>query len=371
MEQEPQLIHYLILAGLGIALMASAGWTLFRYSPQPRKNVPWNGWILLGLFVAYLFLQVVSVQVFVQGYRVVTGEKISRESLRQMFDAEGDPTGPEFAHRLNQMNLILLSTNAGSVLCLLLGILFLRKVGGATARDLGWNWSEILTDVRLGVCGFLLAAPPILTVQAILRTVQKDSVREHVIEKMMRSAETLPRADLALTMLVLACSASVVAPIVEEFLFRVVLQGWFEARLPRFLGQQSVTAVVDPPADAAPPGSAATPDVAELAADVTVNPYASPLPTDPTAAPVAAEPAPITPNWGAGWVLSILSTSLLFAAAHFTQWPDPVPLFLFALMLGYLYQTTHRILPSIVAHFCLNTFSLTMMWLAFVVRPGG
>ena len=49
-----------------------------------------------------------------------------------------------------------------------------------------------------------------------------------------------------------------------------------------------------------------------------------------------------------------LQLSLLFALAHATQWPDPVPLFLFALMLGYLYQRTHRILPSIVAHFVCN-----------------
>ena len=52
-------------------------------------------------------------------------------------------------------------------------------------------------------------------------------------------------------------------------------------------------------------------------------------------------------------------------AAHASNGPDPVPLFVLALGLGYLYQTTQRILPSIVVHFLLNGTTLLMMWLAY------
>ena len=44
---------------------------------------------------------------------------------------------------------------------------------------------------------------------------------------------------------------------------------------------------------------------------------------------------------------------------------DPIALFPFAIVLGYLYQRTHRALPSIVAHLCLNAFSIGMVWLQF------
>jgi membrane protease YdiL (CAAX protease family) len=39
--------------------------------------------------------------------------------------------------------------------------------------------------------------------------------------------------------------------------------------------------------------------------------------------------------------------------------PDPIPLFVLALGLGYLYRQTHRILPCIVVHLLLNACSLT------------
>lgn len=41
--------------------------------------------------------------------------------------------------------------------------------------------------------------------------------------------------------------------------------------------------------------------------------------------------------------------------------PDPIPLFLFALVLGYLYFRTHRIVPAIVLHMCLNGTSMVML----------
>jgi membrane protease YdiL (CAAX protease family) len=42
--------------------------------------------------------------------------------------------------------------------------------------------------------------------------------------------------------------------------------------------------------------------------------------------------------------------------------PDPIALFFFALVLGLLYYRTHRIVPSIVMHMLLNTCSLAMAW---------
>ncbi len=65
----------------------------------------------------------------------------------------------------------------------------------------------------------------------------------------------------------------------------------------------------------------------------------------------------------ASW-LPILISSGFFAAVHFNaDSPDPIPLFFFALALGYLYRQTHRLWPCIVLHMCLNGMSIGLMWL--------
>jgi membrane protease YdiL (CAAX protease family) len=43
--------------------------------------------------------------------------------------------------------------------------------------------------------------------------------------------------------------------------------------------------------------------------------------------------------------------------------PDPLPLFLFALLLGFLYYRTHRLSLVFVLHAALNASSLAMAWL--------
>ena len=72
-----------------------------------------------------------------------------------------------------------------------------------------------------------------------------------------------------------------------------------------------------------------------------------------------------------GWLESlawkrgaIVFSSLLFAAMHWDHGAAPVSLFFFSLGLGWLYQRTHRLLPSIVVHLCLNACSLMLLPLA-------
>ena len=56
------------------------------------------------------------------------------------------------------------------------------------------------------------------------------------------------------------------------------------------------------------------------------------------------------------------SARCCLALAHFGYGPEPVPLFVLALFLGYVYQRTHRILPCIVAHALFNLFSMIVLW---------
>ncbi len=100
-------------------------------------------------------------------------------------------------------------------------------------------------------------------------------------------------------------SAVLIAPLSEEFLFRGVLQGWLES-----------------------------------------------LPT-------ARYESPVTPARLAFWPVTL--TSLLFALLHLGHGAAPIALFFFSLALGWLYQRTHRLLPSVVLHTCLNALSMLML----------
>jgi hypothetical protein len=94
--------------------------------------------------------------------------------------------------------------------------------------------------------------------------------------------------------------------------------------------------------------------VAEFAA----NPYQSP---QPVAASAAVDPmlAATKPAW---WPVAL--SSLLFAMTHWGQGLAPIPLFFFAAILGYVYQRTHRLWPSLVAHSLLNAGSMAILWLS-------
>jgi hypothetical protein len=60
--------------------------------------------------------------------------------------------------------------------------------------------------------------------------------------------------------------------------------------------------------------------------------------------------------------LPITISAVLFASAHAGTWPDPVPLFLLALVLGYVYRQTHRLWPSVLLHMIFNGLALAMVW---------
>ena len=69
------------------------------------------------------------------------------------------------------------------------------------------------------------------------------------------------------------------------------------------------------------------------------------------------------PGLPLGWA-PVLISAALFAAAPLGQGVAPVSLFPLGVALGYLYQRTHRLTPSLVCHALFNGFSLGMLWLA-------
>jgi membrane protease YdiL (CAAX protease family) len=134
---------------------------------------------------------------------------------------------------------------------------------------------------------------------------------------------------------IVAFSAAVAAPIAEEFLFRVLLQGWLEKAF-TFHGPTSELVLGAPPAE----------------------------PTEEAQADVLA-PRPR----GYRALAPIAISALIFALLHWSHGPDWVPLSVLAIGLGYLYQRTHRIVPSLTVHALLNGFTVLILWFELFARP--
>ncbi len=259
---------------------------------------------------------------------------------------------------------------AGLAAMVVVMLVFARR---ANSRDLGLPL-KLPGDLVYGGLGWLAALAPVYGLQiALVRLVEADRQPHPLIEMLIR--------DRRLDLLGLAIlSAVVIAPAVEEFLFRVLLQGWLEkcftpsgvARianelpLGHRLDETDVLHAEVIPVDAMQPTTcetpppAASPPLATFAASDVTNRFASPHSDlgEPTSAVPSDEPEFGVVRRAAPIVIS----SVAFAAAHAGTWPDPLPLFVLALVLGYVYRQTHRLWPSVLLHMLFNGLSLAMVW---------
>ena len=61
--------------------------------------------------------------------------------------------------------------------------------------------------------------------------------------------------------------------------------------------------------------------------------------------------------------LTIFGSAMVFALAHSVMWPDPIPLFVLGLVLGWLAQRTQNLLPGIVLHALFNGVATAILFL--------
>jgi membrane protease YdiL (CAAX protease family) len=222
-------------------------------------------------------------------------------------------------------------------------------VSGATKFDLGLPEyvDGFVRDVKIGVVAWLAALLPVYGMQVVLVLTFGQPSQHPLI--------TMVAKDSDGSILVAAFLAAVVAaPICEEIAFRLLLQGWLEKWEDLRLGWRRTEVAAESDESVVADGANA-----EVLATVEENPS---LPTALSALD-ACEETPIHGLYGLphGWV-PILISATLFALAHFGLGPDPIPLFLLALVLGYVYQRTHRIVPCMVTHALFNSLTLIALW---------
>lgn len=196
------------------------------------------------------------------------------------------------------------------------------------------------------------------------------------------------------TLLICGFAAIVAAPITEEFLFRVVLQGWFESFeqrhrrwmpcLRRLLPRAFVPIVIASLLFAMMHFRTAGPPVnkhlmvffmaGNAVAGMTTMALVVALlnwRTGATAADFGWSPGTILRDIRLGLTAFAATIIPLFALQYALNLlmpeyvsADPIALFFFAVVLGTLFYRTHSIVPPIVLHAALNATSFLAVWLA-------
>jgi membrane protease YdiL (CAAX protease family) len=218
-----------------------------------------------------------------------------------------------------------------------------------------------------------------------------ESGRSDVMHPIVDLLKADPRPS---TWLLCGLVAAVTAPIVEEFMYRLLLQGWLEAEerrarrtipaLRRLLPGVGPVVLVSLAFAARHFRVAAVPLAPELLKLLMLFQAVWSLVvlamgigllrtlSGATAADLGWEPRRLLADVRLGlFAFAAVAAPVILLQYVVTEYllpgsvaADPIPLFFFALVLGTLYYRTHRIAPSIVAHMALNVTSLSLAWLS-------
>lgn len=347
---------WLICAILALAAISVATWVwliarrnrLGTFLPyEQRRPVPWNAF---ATFLAILFVAM-SLSTVVEPLTAAT-DNTAQESLEP--------------HELSAS----IALQAFSV-----GAFFLVVVAAfhATPSDLGLprDAHQAMRDIGIGVVAWLASIVPVHVLNILVSTLFYSGAEdEHpLIEMMLENPQPL-------IMFLGAAMAVVVAPLSEEITFRLLLQGWLEKwEDRRWFERDSVPSpfidVADVPLGQAD-GTAPDAPIAPLEQPAIAE---TPPPTSIDTSATSTDrlqtlcPAPTRGLFGLphGWA-PILVSSVLFASAHVGYGATAIlPL---AIILGYVYQRTHRILPCIVTHALFNLTSTLFLWRIISLQSG-
>lgn len=217
-----------------------------------------------------------------------------------------------------------------NTLLLILVPALVRLTSGAAPADFGIDFRRLKEPMAVGAVAALLMTPAVLAVQSLAIRIWPP--HKHPVEDMILEEFTPAVALLAVL------STMILAPMIEELLFRGILQRWLTTMLS---GRESPSFSLD---ELQPVEQVADAWVE----DAPYRPSASEF-QPPKPAPVSRSPGFST--------TAILMTSYCFAAMHLPQWPSPIGIFLLSLALGAVYQKTGSLIASITMHGVFNGFS--------------
>ncbi len=342
----------LVMLGLLAAIVASWLWALIwlavggKFLPRTeRKLVPWGARSVFVCIVTYVILQVVAATFYTRA--VYQGKPPLSEDQKQLALSARDH----------------LAISAGSNILVLVVVPILLFLGSrARLHQIGFTWRDAPMNIVRGLIAYPLLAPIVFA--AFGAALSYWGKTNHPMEDVIRNDQS--GTTIALTVL----TGVILAPVVEELMFRGMLLGWLLSVVRR--NEKPVGDDIEPVllyADdeitdpLAPTGSAENPIDLGLDHDPH-NPFAA-----PAALPSRAMPPRTRPEWvvpgsdGLPGFFCNVAVSLIFALLHGKQWPAPIPIFILSLGLGYLFQRTGSLVPNITLHMVFNGISTMLMFL--------
>lgn len=215
------------------------------------------------------------------------------------------------------------------LLCVILMTVFICNRKCCALKKLGWRLDQVAGDLRAGLQCFLMMTPVILILNAVLQGLTKTPY-EHPIQEMIKQYPWL--------LGIAFWQAAIVAPVSEEFAFRVLLIGWFESIE---IGRDKLSALM----------FGITPHNELSTGELSMGELST-----------AESPMEYSPSW---W--PVLLSGTLFGLAHFSYGVSWFALIVFGIVLGRLYQLRQSIIPVIMVHVLFNAMNVTMLGLSIVL----
>ena len=210
-------------------------------------------------------------------------------------------------------SIVQLADRFAVVSMMALGLMFIAAKHKKSYEDMGLDSDRFGKDLIIGIVAFFMITPFVLAVQVLL---------QYLVDYEHDTLEMLTGQFDWFLIATAWIAAGFVAPVFEEVVYRGLLLGWLHRVL------------------------------------VTGKPLGDSDKIKMEDRPLVSEP------W-ASWIAVGIS-SLFFAAAHLGQGAAPVPLFILAMSLGYIYRRTGSIVPCIVVHFLLNAYTLVQVTLVSI-----
>jgi membrane protease YdiL (CAAX protease family) len=225
--------------------------------------------------------------------------------------------------------------------------------------QLGFTKARLWQMIVLGWLGWLVFAIPVDILYIGIDTVfQKFLHQPHEVHDIAKLALDRHPPLLPLEWVVLVLGAAVIAPFLEEVIYRGILLRWLNFRPQRtwivlfiavFLTWATRASKEAPRSD---DWSHTIFLLAPLGFVVPITVFVALLPR-----------LPFRPEAIARWQ-AILASSLLFAVAHAAYWPSPIALFVFATGLGWMACRTQSVVPCIITHGLFNAVACVEMLLS-------
>ncbi len=362
------LMWVLLLAVLGGSIIAWSKWVArYRNSEKPDRIATGPqatvGFVdilvsVLLLFTLFLLAPVawralgLPVAQTKQESKLNAVAPIELESVasEEASDAETNPADPNDAHVIEATTIQVerglalkpavmtqhqfLYTGfamSAQILCVILMTVFICKRKGCALKKLGWRLDQVAGDLRAGLQCFLMMTPVILILNAVLQGMT-ETPYQHPIQEMIRQYPWL--------LGIAFWQAAIVAPVSEEFAFRVLLIGWFESIQ---FGRDKLSALI----------FGATPTIEFDAGLLDTGEL------DTGELDTGKSPGEYSPSW---W--PVLLSGTLFGLAHISYGVSWVALIVFGIVLGRLYQLRQSIIPVIMVHALFNAMNVTMLGLS-------